>query len=348
MMSLAEFKGKMRIGAWPDDYDGEQPLEFLWCFPLNAKPEDMWFYLADTSRFNREMNFAKRSMKEENGRNVVTTTMMGVHQQWIEEPWTWIAGQTVSMNRIYLKGMAKYVRGIFHVEPRPDSGKCHVYIYFGWFPKNPLWKLWLQVTENIVKNKMRTVFEKVVKFLELAPPKIEKREALKVPISTIPVEGSDKLKRIREQLTEKGLKADVIDHLIRHVESGDEMELDRLKIIPLAKRWNISKRDLLITCLHATRLGMFNLSWDVICPHCRGTRLEAKSLGDLPGAFDCDVCRIDFKTDRTDSIEVTFHVQPSVRKIEAVSYCAAEPTKKEHIRVQQNVEAGSQVTVSAI
>lgn len=337
----------MHMGSWPEELQGEKPLEFLYCFEFKAKPEDLWFYMADTSRFNREMAFAKRYSKEIDGKNHVSTTMMGISQSWIEEPWTWIAGQTVSMNRIYTKGMAKYVRGIFHVEGDPATGKSIIYMYFGWYPKNAIWRAWLKLTKNFVKNKMQSVFEKVVKHLNQSKLIEEKRTALRVSSQPVPLTGADKLKKIRDLLVEKNLKTEIVDQLVKYVETGDEIDLQRMRIIPLAKRWNISKRDLLITCLHATRLGLFSLSWDVICPHCRGTRMEAKTLGDLPSEFDCDVCLIDFKTDRVDSVEVTFRVEPSIRLIEDVSYCAAEPTKKEHIKAQQVVEANQsrQITV---
>ncbi|HEX4924926.1 MAG TPA: DUF5939 domain-containing protein [Bdellovibrionales bacterium] len=347
MLSLSELKEKTHFQPWPVEHDGQAPLELLSTFTLNAPPEDVWFYLADTSRFNRALDFAKRTMREEKGQLHVTTTMVGFRQEWIEEPWTWIAGRSVSTNRVYKKGCARYFRALFHVEPSARTGHTDVYVYFGWFPRNRLWREFLKFTHPIVEKKFKDVLDRVVEHLKATEDESKRRAALVKPNAGLEPESQQKLRKIRDELVEKNLKSEVVDRLVKHIETGDDFELNRLRILPLAKAWNVNKRDLLVTCLHATRLGLFNLSWDVICPHCRGTRYSARSLGDLPGEFDCEVCRVDFKTDRLDSVEVTFHVHPSIRQFEKIEYCAAEATKKEHIRIQQLVEPGKEILVQA-
>src|SRR5262249_58960201 len=44
-------------------------------------------------------------------------------------------------------------------------------------------------------------------------------------------------------------------------------------------------------------------------------------------------------------VEVTFRVHPSVRDVPEQLYCSAEPSKKEHIRVQRTLAAGETVQV---
>jgi hypothetical protein len=67
MWSLIELKEKLNFAPWPKLCEGHEPLEFLLAFTFKANPEDLWFYLADTSRFNRALDFSKRKMREENG-----------------------------------------------------------------------------------------------------------------------------------------------------------------------------------------------------------------------------------------------------------------------------------------
>jgi class 3 adenylate cyclase len=95
-------------------------------------------------------------------------------------------------------------------------------------------------------------------------------------------------------------------------------------------------------------MGLLTISWDVICPHCRGVRFEAADLGSIPTGADCPACEIDFKTDRLDAIEVTFHIHPSIRKVEEVKFCVAEASKKDHIKTQYVVQPGQKVEVSPI
>jgi class 3 adenylate cyclase len=115
------------------------------------------------------------------------------------------------------------------------------------------------------------------------------------------------------------------------------MDLYRIQIRPLARRWDMDEFTLLSAFLKATRAGLLQMSWDVICPHCRGVRSEVKTLGEVPSRGECKACGIDFDTDGENSIEITFHVHPSIRAVEQVFYCSAEPAKKAHIKLFQLV-----------
>jgi class 3 adenylate cyclase len=98
--------------------------------------------------------------------------------------------------------------------------------------------------------------------------------------------------------------------------------------------------------LHATRAGLLTLSWDTVCPHCRGVRDENSALAQLAAESRCDACQVTFSTDTEQSVEVTFRVHPSIRDVPDQVYCSAEPAKKDHIRVQWAVSPGDTVKVA--
>jgi class 3 adenylate cyclase len=98
--------------------------------------------------------------------------------------------------------------------------------------------------------------------------------------------------------------------------------------------------------LHATRVGLLELSWDVICPHCRGVTDERPALAEVKSAGGCEVCGIEFGTDTAEAVEITFHVHPSIRDIPKRMFCSAEPATKQHIRVQVAVAAGGAAEVA--
>jgi class 3 adenylate cyclase len=83
----------------------------------------------------------------------------------------------------------------------------------------------------------------------------------------------------------------------------------------------------------------------VLCPHCRGVRQEARTLGDVPARGRCDVCEIDFDTDSENAIEITFHLHPSIRDVPKLFFCAAEPATKQHIAVQHGLAPGARARV---
>ena len=102
MLTLHDFKNKLSSSAnvkWKQNYS----LEQFWCFEMKSSSEEVWPYIADTSAFNQEIGLTARDQKEIDGKILVTTTMAGFEQIWIEEPWTWVYGQTINSERIYKK-----------------------------------------------------------------------------------------------------------------------------------------------------------------------------------------------------------------------------------------------------
>jgi class 3 adenylate cyclase len=87
------------------------------------------------------------------------------------------------------------------------------------------------------------------------------------------------------------------------------------------------------------------LSWDIVCPHCRGASEELASLSRIPGESRCDACELDFDTRSESSVEVTFHVNPTIRKVSRRHWCAAEPAHREHIHVQLELAPGERRTI---
>ena len=334
-MDLAQFKQKLStegLAAWKFS----TPVEYFWSFEVRASRDQVWSILADTSRLNREMGFGPRQQQEIDGQLMVTTKMVGFEQVWIEEPWLWQYGSTMISTRTYQKGLAEKMYSIFHMVEGHTAQTNTIYIYFGWQPKNSFWSWFLNATGSVLKNKFAAAFSKIESGLQNAAA--SKFEFLPREMSGA---GLEKLTGFREQLLEKGLDSKVVESLLHAVEKSDDLDLEPMRILALAKTWSADERELLKTCLFATRFGLLKLSWDVICPHCRGSRFSASSLGDIPVAAECEICDIDFTTSEENSIEVMFHVHPSVRKVEALSYCAAEPAKKNHIQVQGLVEANS-------
>ena len=67
-------------------------------------------------------------------------------------------------------------------------------------------------------------------------------------------------------------------------------------------------------------LGMFEMTWNVMCPSCAGVLSANKSLKTLDRAqYNCAFCAAGYETTLDNLVEVTFTVSPRVRKIAAHS-----------------------------
>jgi class 3 adenylate cyclase len=224
-----------------------------------------------------------------------------------------------------------------------EPGKCRLYAYLSFIPRGPLSRLLI----HIGLQQMKKGYGKALKEITTA---IQRQERLKPPAvpAQLPPAVREKLKGIRHQLVEGGTRAEIAEKLIRYVEIEPDESIYRIRVKPLAREWKVSEKDLLLAFLNATRLGLFNLTWDVLCPHCRGVRDEVKGLGQLPKRGNCEVCKIDFDATSFNALEITFHVHPSIRPVQKRLYCAAEPATKPHIKMQKTLLPGSELALPTL
>jgi class 3 adenylate cyclase len=115
----------------------------------------------------------------------------------------------------------------------------------------------------------------------------------------------------------------------------------------LADIWRASRRDVLTACLHATRAGLLELRWQLLCPLCRGAAASSRTLDAAGKVLHCETCRIDFSADLERSVEVTFTPSAGIRAVDPLEFCVGGPQLTPHILVQQLVEPGGTRVVDA-
>ena len=67
--------------------------------------------------------------------------------------------------------------------------------------------------------------------------------------------------------------------------------------------------------LHAARSGLFDMSWDVLCPQSGMVLDSFGALRTLKTHYVCGLCDVSGDTDLDDFIEVTFSVSPQLRRL---------------------------------
>ncbi len=123
--------------------------------------------------------------------------------------------------------------------------------------------------------------------------------------------------------------APAVDAEIRRLlETGRDVDLYKLNAHRLAKVAGVPVVDALRTLLFATRLGIFDLNYDIYCPECRGNTEYDKHLMGLKAGSHCNLCQVDFDVGFLDSVEVTFTVNPSVRTLAFEDFSARDRAGK--------------------
>ena len=109
--------------------------------------------------------------------------------------------------------------------------------------------------------------------------------------------------------------AEAIQHLI---ETGKDHELNRINVLDFSRRTGLDEERVISGFLHASRLGLFDLTWNVLCPGCGGVLDAHSTLKSLRhDDYHCGLCACGYEASVDEQVEVAFTVSPRVRRIAA-------------------------------
>jgi class 3 adenylate cyclase len=102
----------------------------------------------------------------------------------------------------------------------------------------------------------------------------------------------------------------------RAVRDAPDRELCRVNVLDFAAKCGLDEERAVAAFLHAARLGLFELSWSVLCPGCGGVLDANATLKTITREqYDCALCAAGYKPTLDEMVEVTFTVSPRVRRI---------------------------------
>jgi class 3 adenylate cyclase len=112
-----------------------------------------------------------------------------------------------------------------------------------------------------------------------------------------------------------GATVDAIERLVRE---APDPALNRINVLDFAKRTGLAEERVIDAFLRAARLGIFELSWNVLCPGCSGVLGAGATLKTVHHEeYNCALCAAGYEPNLDEMVEVTFTVTPRVRRIAA-------------------------------
>lgn len=112
--------------------------------------------------------------------------------------------------------------------------------------------------------------------------------------------------------------ADVVAAIERLVRDGSDRALCRVNALDFAAKEGLDEERVIAAFLRASRLGLFELSWNVLCPGCGGVLEANATLKTLDRRdYSCALCSAGYEPTLDEMVEVTFTVMPRVRRIAA-------------------------------
>src|SRR3979490_2872783 len=106
--------------------------------------------------------------------------------------------------------------------------------------------------------------------------------------------------------------------IARLIDEGEDHELNRINVLDFSKRAGLDEERVISGFLHASRLGLFDLTWNVLCPGCSGVPHAHSTLQSLRhDDNNCALCAAGYEASVDEMVEVAFTVSPRVRRIAA-------------------------------
>ncbi|HYY57500.1 MAG TPA: DUF5939 domain-containing protein [Pyrinomonadaceae bacterium] len=325
---------------------GQREFHYRWEYVLESSPEELWPLVADTNRFNRDTGVPSvevdRREPQSNARRRLRLFLMGLAVEWVEQPFEWIRPYRFGVVRQYMKGPLAEMRVLVELTRLPSGGTRLVYQVWAQ-PKNLLGLAAIPVQIGLLSRRSFTAtlrrYDKLAKGGGAQPFSAE---------STVNFAqgGRARLAALSQKLVSQGADARFVDKLAEMIEQADDISLARLRAYSLADYWGVPRKTALEVCLWATRAGLLDLQWDMLCPHCRGAVQTSRTLTGIHSQVYCDSCDVDFTVNFENSVELTFRPNQGVRRVEGRSFCIGGPQVTPHIVAQQLIEPGAERRIS--
>ncbi len=325
---LGSEKPKMYVREIGIRTDMAKEYYYKWVWDLESSPEALWPLVSDTNRFNRDTGLPPiELLGVTQGVRLVRFKLPLVQVEWEEEPFEWIYPYRFGILRRFRKGPLAEMRVECRLARLDPSGTRLVYEVWA-KPKNFLGDIGIIVGIGMISAKrFGDTFRSYDRVAARGDPLLIVAKGRNLSPA-----GHNRFKALSERLREQGVHERILDRLYEYLQCADNISIQRMRPYALADGWLLPRRAVLEAFLRATRLGMLDLYWDLLCPECRGVAEEHARLGDLYNKAHCNTCQIDFNMNFDHNVEVVFRPNPSIRVVDAkLEFCVGSPQRQPHI-----------------
>jgi class 3 adenylate cyclase len=316
-----------------------------WTWTFDLPPHELWPVLADTNRFNEAMGLPPYVLEETPQPNGTVLRRgkgkaAGFTLEWEEKPYEWIEGRHFRQARAFTKGPFRRFGPVFDLEPDGQGGSKVSYA----LEYEPLTLTGRLFGARLAKQAGGVVEKRILEavafakgerptWFDIAPPDLpegarERAAALAAEIDRSPYGN--------------GLGAKLADVVL----TGMATDLGHLKPKKLARDLAVPQRAAIEACLAGTRAGLLTMKWDLLCTNCRGAKLTASALSELPRGAHCPSCNIDYDRDFEKNVELSFAPAPAVRPLGVGGFCLSGPMATPHVAVQLLLAPGEKRSVA--
>lgn len=322
-----------------------KPHRRTWTWHFDLPPEELWPVLADTNRFNEAMGLPPYALEETPLPNGTVLRRgkgraAGFTLEWEEKPYEWIEGHYFRQSREFTKGPFRRFGPVLDLTP-DGAGGSNVGYALEWEPLTLTGRLFgkrlaeqagAAVAKRIFQAVSFTRGERETPF-DLAAPDLPDGARERAGACAVEIDRSPYGNGLGARLAELVL-------------TGMATDLVALKPKKLAQDFGVPRRAAIEACLAAVRAGLLTMKWDLLCTNCRGAKLSAAALSELPRGAHCSSCNIDYDRDFEKNVELTFAPAPQIRPLLAGGFCLSGPMATPHVVAQLLLAPGEKRRVA--
>jgi serine/threonine protein kinase len=249
-------------------------MQFEHSWQLQSSPHQLWPYLSNTDRVNHAMGlssvtYTTRQDPVHGVQRFAETKVSGLMIRWQEHPYEWIEGKRFSVLREFTHGPFRWFVNVVELTATPGAGTLVTQRLIV-TPRSWIGK---QLAKLQLGKKAKENFGRTYKQIDSFISQSEFNRADRDPFIGRTELRSAQRQRLRsriEQLKQKNIDPRVVDTLAQFLENASDLEVARIRPIAFAERFQLDSQQVINACFEGTRLGVFSLLWDILCPRNAG------------------------------------------------------------------------------
>ena len=315
-----------------------------WTWHFDLPPEKLWPVLADTNRFNEAMGlppYALEELPQPDGtvRRRGKGKAAGFTLEWEEKPYERVHGRHFRQARLFSKGPFRRFGPIFDLEPEGSGSK--VSYTLEWEPLTIVGRLF---GERLARQAGAAIERRVLE--AVAYLKGERATFFELPAPSLPDGARERAASLADTIDKSPYGNGLGTRLAQHVLTGMATDLAHMRPKLLARQFGVKPRVAVEACLAGVRAGLLTMKWDLLCTNCRGPKVSAAALDELPRGAHCPSCNIDYERDFERNVELSCAPAAAIRPIAEGGFCLSGPMSTPHVPVQVLLKPGERRDVA--
>ncbi len=312
-----------------------EPVRLENTFHLASPPAELWPLVSNTDRLNRALGMPENTSSGADPVDYsqqISARLFGLSLRWKEAPFDYVDARNYEVTRDFHTGPFTRFQG--GLKMTAEGGGTSATLYGAFTPRWGWTRPLVRAFAGKALRDMKNIYGRI-------DGSIQKLGAFPAPPRTVTPVDEDQLAARSNILLAERVNKLAAERLIAHIKDSSDDELRGMRPFELADRWGLPRLAALGACLHATKAGLLDLKWEVLCPNCAAPKETLASLTSLKSTSHCGTCDIDYGVDLGSSVELRFSVHPSVRAANGAVFCAGSPVHSRHAAAQLRLDGAA-------